>query len=95
MYRKNVRNFIQIVHQQLVNVSRLSMKITCFTANLWNTAIIVETKENIMHSRFVNHKLIFKRLIRMSEKSKDIKMIDSSTSTTKKRNYAQVADFMG
>ena len=78
-----------------MNVCSISMEFTCFTANLWNTVIIVETKEIIIHSRFVNHKLIFKRLIRMSEKSKDIKMIDSSTSTTKKRNYAQVADFMG
>ena len=48
-----------------------------------------------MHNELVIYKLKFKRLISMSENNKDVRMIDSSTSTTKKRNYAQVADFMG
>ena len=91
----NVKNFIYIVHQQLVRVSRLGRVFSCSTINLWNQNKVVEYREIVIHDELVSYKLKFKRLISMSENNKDIKMIDSSTSTTKKRNYAQVADFMG
>ena len=84
-----------LVHQQLVNVSRIGRAFSFFTTNLWNQSKVVEYRDFVIHIELVVYKLKFKRLISMSENNKDIKMIDSSTSTTKKRNYAKVADFMG